>query len=133
MSCRGSLSTTSDQEVSVHITVVANYVHSDPVSGRHWFSYRITIQNDGSGAVRLLSRYWRITDGDNQVREVSGDGVVGKQPRIDDGKTYQYTSYVDFSTPVGYMEGHYTMETEHGRRFPAKINLFSLSLPDTIH
>ena len=133
MPCRGSLATTSDQEVKVHITVAPNYLHSNLPNGRNWFSYRITIHNDGNGAVRLLSRYWRITDGDNKVREVTGDGVVGKQPRIDSGEKYQYTSHVDFSTPVGYMEGHYTMETDSGRRFQAKINLFSLSLPGAIN
>lgn len=133
MTCRGSATTTQRRESKVHITVAPAYLEDHPAGDElHYFSYRITIHNQGGGALRLLSRYWKITDGNQQVQEVAGDGVVGQQPLIGAGGQYQYVSYVNFGTPVGYMEGHYTMETEDGERFAAAIGMFTLSLPGAL-
>lgn len=133
MSCRGSATTTHYPGGEVHIRVAPVFLPSESTDTVNYFAYQITITNRGSSAVRLLSRLWRITDGDNKTREVQGDGVVGEQPLIAGGASYQYTSFVDFHTAVGYMEGAYTMETADGQKFQAEIAMFSLSLPGVLH
>lgn len=133
MTCHASRTLTSSLDAAVYISVSPAYLPEKNLPGKYWFSYHITIENRGGCVVQLLSRDWRIIDGDNHVRTVSGDGVIGQQPLINTGEQYEYTSYVDFSTPVGYMEGSYTMVTGDGRCFEAVINLFTLSVPGTVN
>jgi len=103
---------------------------SDPSGGRYVWAYRVTIDNQSEEPVKLLSRYWHITDAIGRVEEVRGSGVVGEQPELDPGDSYQYTSGCPLSTPSGIMVGHYTMRADDGRLFDVDIPAFSLDLPD---
>lgn len=106
---------------------------SDPEEGRFAFAYTIVITNAGAESVRLLSRYWLITDGNNEKKEVHGEGVVGELPYIPSGDTFEYTSGAMLKTAVGTMEGSYQMVTESGDYFDAVIPRFSLSDPSALH
>ena len=114
----------------VEVQAIPQYLPDiKPPDGEYLFAYRIRIANLGNESVRLMSRKWEITDGNNEVREVVGDGVVGEQPHIAPGASYEYTSYVDMPTPIGTMRGSYTMRKKNGEEFEAEIPLFSLAVP----
>jgi ApaG protein len=102
---------------------------SDPSQGRYVWGYRVTIDNQSDAFVQLLSRYWHITDGNGRVEEVHGQGVVGEQPELNPGDSYQYTSGCPLPTPSGIMVGHYTMRNDKGETFDIDIPAFSLDLP----
>jgi ApaG protein len=121
------------QELS--ITVNTRYVEnqSEPDSNRYVFSYTITISNRGTKPVQLMSRHWVITDANARIQEVIGDGVVGQQPIIAPGESFQYTSGAILDTAVGVMEGKYFMERENGDQFEANIPGFTLSVPRVLH
>lgn len=119
----------------IQIDVVTHYLpdQSVPAENRFVFAYTITITNHRDEAVQLLSRYWRITDANNHVQEVRGDGVVGEQPLIVPGESYRYSSGSMLTTPVGTMEGSYQMVTATGESFDAPIRAFSLARPGALH
>ena len=119
----------------IEIAPVAVYLESqsDPDANRFAFAYTIQITNNGKQPVKLLSRHWRITDARDQVEEVEGRGVVGLQPVIDPGETFQYSSGAILETETGTMHGSYRMVTEAGESFDAPIPLFLLAPPRTIH
>jgi len=102
---------------------------SEPAENRYVWAYRVTIDNQSKEAVKLLSRYWHITDGTGKVEEVSGPGVVGDQPDLGPGDSYQYTSGCPLPTPSGIMVGRYTMRNDKGEMFEVDIPAFSLDLP----
>ena len=102
---------------------------SDPEDDRYVWGYRIVISNNSAIAVRLVNRYWNITDQNGQVDEVTGPGVVGEQPRLSPGDTYEYSSGCPLDTPSGLMFGHYQMETDEGEMFDVEIPAFSLDSP----
>ncbi len=102
---------------------------SNPAQDRYLFSYTINIANDGDEAIQLLERFWRLTDGNQKIREVRGPGVVGEQPIIEPGEAFEYTSGTDFETPVGVMEGEYQMQTASGKRFKVPIPPFRFAKP----
>jgi ApaG protein len=102
---------------------------SDPDDDRYVWGYRIVISNNSGIAVRLVNRYWNITDQNGQVDEVTGPGVVGEQPRLSPGATYEYSSGCPLDTPSGLMFGHYQMETDEGEMFDVDIPAFSLDSP----
>jgi ApaG protein len=106
---------------------------SDPARSQWFFLYTITIANEGTDTVQLLTRHWIITDADGKVEEVRGPGVVGKQPTLKPGESFEYTSGCPLTTAFGVMEGTYQMVTENGDRFDAKIAPFTLSEPYTVH
>jgi ApaG protein len=106
---------------------------SDVQNGRYVFAYTITITNTGGIAAQLVSRHWIITDANNQVQEVRGMGVVGEQPRLRPGESFEYTSGAAIATPVGTMRGSYQMVAEDGERFDAPIPEFTLSMPRVLH
>ena len=106
---------------------------SDEADNRFVFSYTITVTNNGQGTVQLLSRHWVITDSNNQVQEVRGQGVVGEQPVIKPGQSFEYTSGTVLSTPVGTMTGSYQMVAEDGTKFEVPIPQFVLSVPRVLH
>jgi ApaG protein len=116
---------------NIVVTVVPFYLEerSDPAENRYVWGYRVTIDNQSDDAVKLLSRYWRITDGTGRVEEVRGAGVVGDQPELNPGDSYQYTSGCPLSTPSGFMVGNYTMRGKQGELFDVDIPAFSLDLP----
>lgn len=102
---------------------------SEPAENHYVWAYRVTIDNQSDDAVKLLSRYWHITDGAGRVEEVSGPGVVGDQPDLAPGDSYQYTSGCPLPTPSGIMVGSYTMRNGKGELFEVDIPAFSLDLP----
>jgi ApaG protein len=102
---------------------------SDPDDDRYVWGYRIVISNNSGIAVRLVNRYWNITDQNGQVDEVTGPGVVGEQPRLSPGDTYEYSSGCPLDTPSGLMFGHNQMETDEGEMFDVDIPAFSLDSP----
>ena len=103
---------------------------SDESSGRFVWSYRITIANNSSRTVQLVSRYWRIVDAMGLVEEVRGPGVVGEQPILNPGDSFQYTSGCPLRTKSGTMEGVYTMVDDRGFTILVDIPAFSLDMPD---
>lgn len=106
---------------------------SDPEAHRFVFSYEITITNDHTQPVQLLSRRWVVTDGNEHVQEIEGEGVVGEQPVIQPNHSYQYTSGTVLATHVGSMFGHYNMETAEGDAFQTPIPPFTLARPNALH
>lgn len=119
----------------IHIDVKTQYMaaQSDPGQGKYAYAYTITITNRGPGRVQLVSRHWLITDGNNRVQEVRGDGVVGEQPFIEPGESYRYTSGALLDTAVGSMEGSYQMVNDDGESFDAPIPPFGLTQPEALH
>ena len=106
---------------------------SDPGKDKYVFSYTITITNTGDVAAQLVSRHWIITDGEHRVQEVKGLGVVGQQPLLKPGESFEYTSGASIPTAVGTMRGTYQMRAEDGQTFDAPIPPFTLSVPRTLH
>ncbi len=106
---------------------------SDEAAGRYVFAYTITLRNTGSVAAQLISRHWFITDANSQVQEVRGLGVIGEQPLLAPGESYQYSSGAAIATVVGTMRGTYQMVAEDGTKFDAAIPEFTLSIPRTLH
>lgn len=119
----------------IQIAVATRFLteQSEPASDRFAFAYTISITNRSRETVRLLSRHWLITDGNNEVQEVRGEGVVGEQPWIGSGETFRYTSGALLKTAVGTMEGSYQMITDSGQVFEAPIPAFSLVHPASLH
>jgi ApaG protein len=117
------------------IEVTPHYIEaqSSPAEGRYVFAYTITITNAGAIPAKLLTRHWLITDANGKVQEVRGDGVIGEQPYLKPGETFRYTSGAMIETPVGTMQGEYTMRTDDGDHFDALIPRFTLSIPRTLH
>lgn len=119
--------------IEVHPVAVFLENQSDPEAGRFAFAYTIQIANNGPEPVQLLSRHWYITDANNEVEEVEGPGVVGLQPVIDPGESFQYSSGAVIETETGTMHGSYRMVTDAGESFDAPIPMFLLAPPRTIH
>jgi ApaG protein len=119
--------------VRVHVRSEYAADRSQPSRNQWFFLYTVTISNEGPEPVQLLTRHWVITDGAGQVDEVRGPGVVGQQPTLAPGESFEYTSGCPLSTPFGIMEGTYQMIAESGERFDARIAPFTLSEPYTVH
>lgn len=119
----------------VRVEVRSAYVEeqSSPEDDLWFFAYHVTISNVGQDRVQLLTRHWVITDGDGQVREVEGPGVVGEQPSLDPGESFEYTSACPLPTPVGTMQGTYRMVTSDGEQFDAEVAVFGLATPGAVH
>lgn len=119
----------------IEVIPIPHYLaeHSDPSQARYVFAYTITIHNHGERAVQLLSRHWIITDAEQQVQEVRGQGVVGEQPRIEPGQHYQYTSGCSLITPFGTMRGTYLLQTDSGEQLTVDIPEFVLAAPGSLH
>ncbi len=106
---------------------------SDPAINRHVFAYTVTIRNTGTVAAQLISRHWIITDAEGELQEVRGLGVVGNQPLLAPGESFEYTSGCQLATPVGTMKGSYQMTADDGVQFEAPIDEFVLSMPRVLH
>ena len=119
--------TTHSIQVSVEPFYLAD--RSDPDSGRFFWTYRIDITNQGNEEVQLISRHWKITDANGRTEEVRGLGVVGEQPQLPPGGSFEYSSGVPLQTATGIMAGTYLMESAHGERFEVDIPAFSLDCP----
>jgi ApaG protein len=114
------------KKYQIQVTVATEYLpdQSDPDNGRHTFAYTITIANTGSVAAQLISRHWLITDASGKEEEVRGLGVVGHQPLLQPGQSFEYTSGCVLETPVGTMRGSYQLTAEDGTQFEAPIPEF---------
>ncbi len=119
------------QNYDIQVKVTTQYIEaeSNPDANRYIFAYTISIENKGDIAAKLLSRHWIITDADNRVQEVKGKGVIGEQPYLRPGQSFQYTSGTMIETPVGSMQGTFQMIADDDHHFDAVINPFSLALP----
>jgi ApaG protein len=116
----------------VGVNVVTTYLptHSSPEHQEYTFAYTITINNGSDLPVQLLSRHWIITDADNEVQEVRGEGVVGEQPLIEPLSAFRYTSGATLATPVGYMEGSYFMVVREPMNIdPQDLPTFAVPIP----
>jgi ApaG protein len=122
---------TCNISISAESVYLANQSNQD--ESRYVFAYTIKITNSGTVTARLISRHWIITDSNERVQEVRGDGVVGEQPTLEPGATYEYTSSAAIETPVGTMRGSYQMVAQDGTRFDAAIPEFTLSIPRVLH
>lgn len=119
----------------ITVTAAPQYVpdQSDPDAERYVFAYTITLENTGTVTAQLISRHWLITDGNSNMQEVRGLGVIGEQPLLRPGEKYEYTSGCQLDTPVGVMRGTYQMMAEDGTAFEAEIPAFTLSIPRVLH
>lgn len=115
--------------IEVSVTPIYLDDESRPDESHFFWAYRIIISNNSTTAVRLLGRYWRIVDGAGRIEEVHGEGVVGEQPLIKAGGSYQYTSGCPLSTSHGIMSGHYTMRKTDNALVQVEIPAFSLDVP----
>ena len=124
-------STSSAETEGIRVRVQSHYLpdQSSPRDDRYVFAYTITISNESLRSAQLRTRHWIITDGRGTIEEVRGDGVVGEQPRLSPGQSFQYTSGCVLTTPVGTMHGTYRMWRDDGSYFDAEIAPFSLALP----
>ncbi|MFM2482931.1 Co2+/Mg2+ efflux protein ApaG [Celerinatantimonas sp. YJH-8] len=125
----------SSASTTIQIGVDTEYLeeHSSDMDDQYTFVYTITITNQGDTPLKLLRRHWLITDGNGHHSEVEGEGVVGKQPTLKPYQPFTYTSSTVLKTPVGIMEGRYTLETEAGDLLSAPIPAFRLAKPNSLH
>ena len=129
------MSNAPDNECGIEISTRTKYLElqSEPAKNSYAFSYTITISNHRDEPVQLLNRHWVITDQNNKVEEVNGKGVVGQQPVIQPGESFEYSRGTIIGSEIGDMRGSYTMETVNGTQFEAPVPLFVLAIPNMIH
>jgi ApaG protein len=126
-----AITTTEGIRVQVKVMFLAD--QSLPREGQYLFAYTIKITNVGEETAQLLSRHWIITDAEGRSKEVRGPGVVGAQPVLEPGGSYEYTSYCPLETNVGSMHGSYTMMRPDGELFEARIAPFTLAVPNALN
>ena len=127
------MSTTETEGVRVTVKAAFWPERSSPDNNQWAFTYAVTVKNEGTRAATLRARHWVITDANGRVEEVRGEGVVGKQPRLESGEVFEYTSWAMLRTPFGTMRGEYLMERVDGSRFEAKIGEFVLTQPNALN
>jgi ApaG protein len=126
-----SVDTLYEIRVATEVAYLAD--QSDPAKDQYVFAYTMTVTNTGTIGAKLVGRHWIITDADQQVQEVKGLGVVGQQPQLKPGESFEYTSGASIPTQVGTMRGVYQMVADDGHAFDAEIPQFTLSVPRTLH
>ncbi len=117
----------------IRVAVTSQFSHLEAREQRWYFTYTVRIANEGTDTVQLVSRHWIITNGSNEVQEVKGLGVVGRQPTLAPGQDFEYTSGCPLATPFGSMRGTYRMLTRKGAAFEVEIAEFALTEPYTVH
>lgn len=119
----------------LRVTVQAAFwpERSSPDNNQWAFTYAVTVVNEGTRVATLRARHWVITDANGRIEEVRGEGVVGKQPRLEPGERFEYTSWAMLRTPFGTMRGEYVMERADGAKFEAKIAEFALTQPNALN
>lgn len=124
-----------DLHPDIQVQVQSEYLaeQSNPAESRYVFAYHVRITNTGRQPARLLTRHWIIMDGEARVQEVRGDGVVGEQPQLAPGSSFEYSSGAVLETPVGSMHGSYGMIDATGQHFEAQIPAFTLAIPRVLH
>lgn len=123
------------KKYEVAVSAVPKYIaeQSDPANDSYVFAYAITIENVGTVPAQLIARHWIITDAAGEVQEVRGLGVVGRQPLLQPGEKFEYTSGCQLETPVGTMRGSYQLTAVDGTQFDAEIREFTLAVPRVLH
>jgi ApaG protein len=124
---------TSEFQVSISVQTEFIEERSFVEDNKYFFSYTVTIKNQGAKSVQLISRHWIINNAHNDRVEVKGEGVVGEQPIIKPGEIFTYSSGTEIDTPIGSILGSYQMETENGIEFDAEIPEQKLNMPRTLH
>jgi ApaG protein len=119
--------------IQIDVVPAFEQERSKPDAGYFFFSYTVKISNHGEVPAQLLARHWIITDGTGRVEEVIGDGVIGEQPKLAPGESYEYTSFCPLPTPTGNMRGYYRMVNAEGEHFEVKIPLFFLRDAQLLH
>lgn len=127
------MSDTTTRGIRVQVESFYDEDRSAPQENYYFFAYRVTISNVGEEPAQLVSRDWIITDATGYQQQVQGPGVVGEQPLLDPGESFEYTSFCPLSTPVGAMHGTYRMMLESGESFDAVIAPFSLAVPHAVN
>jgi ApaG protein len=119
----------------IRVQVQSRYLpeRSDPEADYHFFVYAVRITNLGEKPAQLISRHWVITDADGNTQEVQGEGVVGEQPHLESGESFEYTSACPLDTPVGAMQGTYQMVDADGDAFDAEVAPFTLAMTEALH
>jgi ApaG protein len=119
--------------IRVHVRSEFRPERSAPGIGRYLFAYSIRISNEGGAPAQVVSRHWFISDAEGELEEVVGEGVVGQQPRLEAGETFEYTSFCILKTPHGSMRGSYQMRRDDGSSFDAEIAPFALVTPGALN
>ena len=121
----------SETTRAIKVTVRPFYLeqHSSPADSHYVWAYHVRIDNEGPETVQLRNRHWQITDSRGHLEEVRGPGVVGEQPVLAPGQSFEYTSSCPLPTPSGFMVGDYEMETGNGENFLVRVPAFSLDTP----
>jgi len=127
------VSTAVTQGIRVSVESRYREDQSTPLAQRFVFTYTVHIANEGGAPAQLRSRHWVITDGNGVTEEVKGEGVVGNQPLLAPGESFEYTSYCVLKTPHGSMRGSYNMVRDDGSTFQASIAPFSLTVPNALN
>jgi ApaG protein len=127
------MSSAVTEGIQVEVTSAYRPERSEPQRGRWLFSYTVTIANQGEAPAQLLTRHWIIVDGNGRREDVQGDGVVGHQPRLEPGQSFEYTSYCVLQTAHGSMRGTYQLVRDDGERFEAEIAQFTLVMPGQLN
>lgn len=119
----------------LRVTVTSQYVpeQSEAEAERYVFAYTVQIVNEGERPAQVISRHWIISDGNQNVQEVRGLGVVGRQPLLNPGESFEYTSGCPLPTPFGTMRGSYLCVGDDGRPFEVAIDEFVLAVPSSLH
>lgn len=119
----------------IRINVEPEYLprRSDPTKPIYFFAYHITITNESDNNIQLVSRYWHITDSNGNIEEIRGPGVVGKQPNLEAGESFRYTSFCPLPTEFGVMYGTFQMVRSDGISFDARIKPFKLAIPFSVN
>lgn len=119
----------------LRITVRPEFVdaQSDMSAEQYLFAYHVTLSNEGAEKLQVISRHWIITDGNGEVEEVRGPGLVGETPILLAGESFEYSSACPLKTPIGTMEGSFQVICEDGSAYPARIDPFLLAKPGSLH
>jgi ApaG protein len=127
------MSDTITHEIRIQVESFYDEDRSSPQENYYFFSYQVRITNLGKEKVQLVSREWLITDANGETQRVQGPGVVGEQPVLVPGGSFEYTSFCPLSTQVGAMQGSYRMVLENGESFDAEIAPFALAVPHAVN
>lgn len=127
------MSDTTTRGIRVQVESFYDADRSAPQENYYFFAYQVRITNVGSEAAQLVARQWVITDANGEVQRVQGDGVVGEQPVLAPGDSFEYTSFCPLTTPVGAMHGSYRMVAAGGDNFDAVIAPFALAVPNAVN
>ncbi len=127
------MSDTTTRGIRIRVTSYYDSERSSPQEDYYFFAYQVRIENVGTETAQLLSREWIITNANGEVQKVQGPGVVGEQPVLPPGDSFEYTSFCPLNTAVGSMQGSYRMVSDHGESFDAEIAPFSLAVPNAVN